>query len=167
MYPIIVSNSRRVGLDEKIPTLRVRYIEPQHVDGVLAIEAAAHKLGPAVSARVIDRPALMNEVARQETKVLVASADDRVVGWVLFERDGAVGRIVRLSANPRRNGYGTALLGATERLAHKGGCDKLVADVYEEDLAAQNFLKARGFKSAAVKKAAWDGPGIRFTKTIG
>lgn len=167
MYPIIVSNSRRIALDTKAKTLRVGFIRDGQLDAVAAIEAAAHRLGGEVPRRAFDKAGIVAEMERGETRVFVATADDAVVGWALFERDGATGRILRLSANPRRAGYGSALLAAAEKLAHKGACDKLVADVYEEDLAAQNFLKAKGFRGNPVKKAAWGGSGVRFTKAIG
>jgi len=167
MYPIIVPKTRRVALDTKAKTVRVRFIHKEHLDAVAAMEAAAHRLGGEVPKRAFDKAGIMAEMARGETRVFVATADDAVVGWALFERDGATARILRLSASPRRAGYGTALLAAAEKLAHKGGCDRLVADAYYEDLAAQNFFKAKGFRGSPVKKAAWGGAGVRFTKAIG
>jgi ribosomal protein S18 acetylase RimI-like enzyme len=167
MYPIIVSKTRRAALDQKAKTVKVQFVRPEFMDGVVNIELAAHRLGPEVQRRALNKFDLMEEIARPETRVFVATADDAVVGWLLFERDGDTARIGRLSANPRRHGYGSALLAAAVKLAHKGSCEKMVADVYEEDLAAQNFFKAKGFKATPVKKAAWGGPGLRFSKAVG
>lgn len=168
-YPINRSNSRSNPLD-KAKTTEVRPPRPEDLDRILAIEKAAHRLGGAVPDRGLTKSALMKLVEEEQTRLAVATADGEVVGFLLFERDreAGTGKVLRLSVDPRRKGYGSALLRKAEALAAKGGCDTLVAEVYEEDLAAQKFFAARGFKGTPVKKASeFDGPCVRFSKKVG
>lgn len=151
---------------EKSQTLEVRFIKPEDAAAVLEMERAAHRLGGAVPARALDHAGLVRFAERDRSRVYVAAADDRVVGYLLLEADGDECVLTRLTAQPRRRGYGSALLRQAAKAAEKAGCARLVAYAYEEDLAAQQFLKAKGFKGEPVKRAPWDGPGVKFSKSV-
>lgn len=155
-------------MKEKSKTLQLRFIRPEDREAVLKMEAAAHRFGKRADPRALDRAGLDKVVERPRSRAYVAAADDKVVGYLLLDVGTEDCVVLRLTADPRRRGYGTALLRQAEAAAAKAGCARVVAYAYEEDLAAHQFLKARGYKGAPERKCPeWDGPGIKFTKAVG
>lgn len=153
---------------EKQQTLEVRYIKPEDRETILALEGRAHRFGPKVDPRAMKDDSLNAFAERERSRMYVATADEKLVGYLFLDAGEEDCRIVRLTVEPRRRGSGTALLKRAQATALKAGCVRLVAEVYEEDLAAQNFFKAKGFRAEPVKKAIeFNGPAVRFVKSIG
>jgi ribosomal protein S18 acetylase RimI-like enzyme len=118
----------------------------------------------------MSRTDLLHFVERERTRavVLVAGPDKTVEGFLLVDasdRDRTV--IHRLSVSEKRRGFGSALLIEAEGVARRAGTSKLVAYVYEQDVAVQKFLAARGFTSKVVRRH-FDGKqdAVEFAKRI-
>jgi GNAT superfamily N-acetyltransferase len=102
--------------------------------------------------------------ARGNGKVIVAVADDRVVGFAAIEtmfylnRDAPVCYVTSLAVRPgsRRQGVGRKLLEGIERLARRGGCGRVVVTSAEQRVDAHRFYAANG----------WDYTGRRFAKEL-
>jgi GNAT superfamily N-acetyltransferase len=161
---------------DKAKLAKFRYVQREDLSRVLAIEAANHLFAnPDNQAeRVRDRRQMAEDdlfefVGKPRTRVGVLVEGGQAVGFLLLDcgheqdKDAVV---VRLSVGPKRQGYGTLLLEEAERLARLADSARIVAYAYEEDLAAQSFFKARGWR-ASVARRHYDGlDAVRFVKTL-
>jgi ribosomal protein S18 acetylase RimI-like enzyme len=161
----------------KATLVSTRYIESQDQARILELEALNH-LFPAADepslsvkdSRQMSRSDILEFVERERTRavVLVAGSEKTIEGFLLVDasdRDRTV--IHRLSVSEKRRGFGSALLIEAEGIARRAGTSKLVAYVYEQDVAAQNFFKARGFASKVVRRH-FDGKqaAVEFVKQV-
>jgi ribosomal protein S18 acetylase RimI-like enzyme len=163
-------------MSEKAKLVGVRYVERRDLGRMLAVEAKAHLFpDPDDQAVAVRDQRQMREremvgfVERADTRVSVLEADGLVVGYLMLDcsdegRNKAV--ITRLSVEPRRRGYGTALLAEAERRARLAEAKSLVAYVYEEDLAAQEFFKAKGWKSRVARRHYGERPAWEFSRSL-
>jgi GNAT superfamily N-acetyltransferase len=83
--------------------------------------------------------------------------DERAGGLVLvFDRPGiAEIRDMRVSANHRRRGIGTALFAAAERLARKRSCSGLEVETQNVNVAARDFYARSGCMLTQVEPFAY------------
>lgn len=135
-----------------MPALIVQWMRTADLQAVAAIE----RLSPADP---VGGPLSVAEITRMleagGLQAVVAMVGGRVEGWALVERHRRDAlSLLALAVRPqsRRRGIGTAILQfCAQRLLT---CRRwlLVADVPEESLSGQLFLRAMGFTAVAILK---------------
>ncbi len=90
---------------------------------------------------------LRNKLLHDDGLLLVAAADDRVVGTIMGGYDGHRGWIYSLAVGPahRRHGIGTMLVRRMEALLQERGCLKLNLQVRTSNAEVIRFYERLGF----------------------
>lgn len=88
----------------------------------------------------------------------VAERGEIVVGYVVYRLHRARIEILNLAVDPRerRRGVGTQLVGRLVQKLSTGRRRSLTAKVRERNVAAQLFLRSRGFRAVCVLHGAYD-----------
>ena len=87
---------------------------------------------------------------------LVAREDGRIIGLVTMRTVGDAVEILSLDSVRAGRGIGTALLEAAAREARLMGCRRLVLTTTNDNTAAIDFYRKRGFTVARVRPGAVD-----------
>jgi ribosomal protein S18 acetylase RimI-like enzyme len=105
-----------------------------------------------------DIPSLQRLVAHDGGALLVAEADERIVGSVIAGWDGWRGSIYRLAVahSQRHQGLGRRLVGEAEKRLAALGAVRLQAIVVETDARATGFWRASSWQEQTGR--------LRFTK---
>jgi ribosomal protein S18 acetylase RimI-like enzyme len=125
----------------------IRTATEHEIDAVLELWLAAG--GPP---GVTDTPdGLLRLLAADSEALLVAEADEALVGSLITAWDGWRGSFYRLAVHPdhRRQGLATALLREGERRLHARGAVRLTAIVIADDPGAMAFWTAAGYEQQA------------------
>lgn len=122
---------------------RIRAATEQDIDGVLALWVAAGSPPSATDTH----DGLASLLGADGEALLVAEADDHVVGSLIAAWDGWRASFYRLAVHPawRRQGLATALLGEAERRLRARGATRLTAIVAHDDPVAVGFWEAAGY----------------------
>ncbi len=109
------------------------------------------------------------EKLKVQRSLLVAIADEKVVGFVSFRpfRDGpgyahVAEHTIAISPNAQRKGLGSSLMTALEIEARRQGIDILVAGISSANPQGQRFHKACGFQQTGYMP----GVGRKFGQTL-
>lgn len=122
----------------------IRVATEQDIDGVLALWVAAGSPSSATDTR----DGLASLLGADDEALLVAEADDHVVGSLIAGWDGWRASFYRLAVHPawRRQGLATALLGEAERRLRARGATRLTAIVADDGPDAMGFWTATGYE---------------------
>jgi ribosomal protein S18 acetylase RimI-like enzyme len=127
--------------------MRVRHSQSGEravVEGFLA----AHN-----SARVARRGTLEAPMNHPQ---LVAIDGDRLLGVLTYVLDGRDCEVLTLHADIRREGVGTELMEAVQRIAREHGCRRLWLITTNDNVDALRFYQRRGMRLAALHAGAVD-----------
>ena len=91
---------------------------------------------------------LRRAIVESPAHVLVAEADDRVVGSIIGAFDGWRGNIYRLAVHPecRRQGIARALVAEVEKRLIRQGAKRITALVEKDQPRAMSFWEAVGYR---------------------
>jgi GNAT superfamily N-acetyltransferase len=103
----------------------------------------------------LDYPALISE-----------AEDGRLVGVLTYVVDRDQCEILTLHTAEQRQGVGTALVAAVERLAAQQGCRRLWLLTTNDNLDGLRFYQRRGFRLAALHTGAVDDSRARMKPEI-
>ena len=85
---------------------------------------------------------------------IIAEDDEGLVGVLTYVVDGRACEVLTLHATVSRQGVGTALLEAVERVARSAGCERLWLITTNDNIDAMRFYQRRGFRMAALHAGA-------------
>jgi ribosomal protein S18 acetylase RimI-like enzyme len=127
-----------------LPGWRIRSAVAGDFPSVLELWAAA--AGPTGLVETTERLSLLVHTDRRA--LLVAEAEDLLVGTLIAAWDGWRGSFYRLAVRPdwRRRGLARALVREGERRLGERGAVRLTAIVADEDPAAISFWSALGYR---------------------
>ena len=132
-----------MSLPDKTDTFLVRECRPEEAEALLALWQAA-----GTSPSVTDTTADIQNAIGSPASVLVAEADQRIVGSLIATFDGWRGNMYRIAVHPdyRRRGIGRALVKEGERRLAKQGVKRITALVEEKYPWATAFWSAVGYE---------------------
>ena len=87
---------------------------------------------------------------------IVCTEGEELLGLATFEIAGGVCELVTIEAFRRREGIGTALLGAVLEQARGRGCNRLLVVTTNDNLVAQRFYERHGLTLVAIHRGAVD-----------
>jgi ribosomal-protein-alanine N-acetyltransferase len=127
--------------------VHLRWLVRDDMADALAIERASF-------AAPWGEEAILGRLRRVNSIAMVALAEGRVVAYMLYELHPRSLRLLRLAAFPgwRRLGVGRQMVARLLGKLAPSGRRRLVADVPEEWLEAQLWLKACGLRATAILK---------------
>jgi len=104
------------------------------------------------------------------SELLVAEADERVVGYCLvnFRRGSQKARLFSLARDSHARGAGRALLAAAEKAAQKRGCVALRLEVRETNLRAIEIYERSGYRRIGREESYYEdgAPALRLEKAL-
>src|SRR5439155_20222849 len=87
---------------------------------------------------------------------LLAEHGNELVGGLTYAVAADVLEIVTINAARSRNGIGTALLTAVERVARELHCARIVSTTTNDNLDALRFYQRRGYRLTGLRRGAVD-----------
>ena len=126
--------------------MRIRDFQPPDLPTLSKIDQACFPPGIAYS-----REELAAFVALRSARTWVAEAEGSIVGFVVANREPPrIGHIITIDVvgNYRRQGVGRELMNGAENWARKARLRIIYLETAEDNLAAQNFYEARGYRKA-------------------
>ena len=128
-----------MNLSDKTDAFLIRDCCPEEAEALLALWQAAGT-SPSVTDTITDVQGAIESTA----SVLVAEADQRIVGSLIATFDGWRGNMYRIAVHPdyRRRGIGQALVREGERRLAKQGVKRITALVEEKYPWATAFWSA-------------------------
>ena len=132
-----------MDLSDKTDTFFIRECRPEEAEALLVLWQAA-----GTSPSVTDTTADIQNAIESPAAVLVAKADQRIVGSLIATFDGWRGNMYRIAVHPdyRRRGIGRALVREGERYLTKRGVKRITALVEEKYPWATAFWSAVGYE---------------------
>ena len=132
-----------MNLSDKTDTFFVRECLIEEAEALLALWQAA-----GTSPSVTDTVADIQRTIESRASVLVAEADQRIVGSLIATFDGWRGNMYRIAVHPdyRRRGIGRALVEEGERNLIKQGAKRITALVEEKYPWAIAFWSSVGYE---------------------
>ena len=103
------------------------------------------------SSRIVSRGRVHDAA---ELPGFVALRDGRPAGLAEFLVDGHACEVVVVVAQPPREGIGTALVDVVRRAAESAGCVRLWLVTTNDNVTAQSFYKALGWRLVTVRRGA-------------
>ncbi len=132
-----------MDLFDKTDTFSIRECRPEEAKALLALWQAAGT-SPSVTDTVTD----VRGAIESSASVLIAVADQRIVGSLIVTFDGWRGNMYRIAVHPdyRRCGIGRALVREGERGLAEQGVKRITALVEEKYPWATAFWSAVGYE---------------------
>lgn len=98
--------------------------------------------------RMYSERALLEDIGRHTSELLVATVEATVVGFVELVPEGSVGEVARVAVRPawQRHGIASALLRRCFYVLGRRGIRRVIAGVEAEDGAGRSFFRAQGFR---------------------
>jgi len=124
--------------------MRLRDFQPSDLSRLSEIDQACFPPGIAYS-----REELAGFIAHRSSRTWVAEEDGRIVGFVVAGRQPVrVGHIITIDIleDFRRRGIGKELMSIAESWARKARLELMYLETAEDNLAAQKFYEARGYR---------------------
>ena len=127
----------------KTDTFFIRECRPEEAEALLALWQAA-ETSPSITDTIAD----VRRAIESTAFVLVAEADQRIVGSLIATFDGWRGNMYRIAVHPdyRRCGIGRALVKEGERCLTKLGTKRITALVEEKYPWATAFWSSVGYE---------------------
>jgi len=122
----------------------VRRFEPSDLPTLCEIDQSCFSPSIAYS-----REELASFISHRSSMTWIAEEDGKVVGFVVGSREaGRVGHIITIDVLDawRRRGVGAALMEVAENWARKAKLELMVLETAEDNLSAQRFYEARGYR---------------------
>ena len=128
---------------DKTNTFLIRACRPEEAEALLTLWRAA-----GTSPSVTDTIADIRRTIESPASVLIAEADQRIVGSLIATFDGWRGNMYRIAVHPdyRRRGIGRALVKEGERCLVKQGAKRITALVEEKYPWAVAFWSSVGYE---------------------
>ena len=132
-----------MDLSNRTETFSIRECLPKEAEALLALWQAA-----GTSPSVTDTVADIQRTIASHASVLVAAANQRIVGSLIATFDGWRGNMYRIAVHPdyRRHGIGRALVEEGERCLTKQGAKRITALVEEKYPWATAFWSNVGYE---------------------
>ena len=132
-----------MSLSDKTETLLIRECHPEEAVALLALWRSA-----GTSPSITDTIADVRRAIESLASVLVAEADERIVGSLIAVFDGWRGNMYRIAVHPeyRRRGIGRALVEAGEARLTEQGAKRITALVEEKSASATAFWSSLGYE---------------------
>ena len=132
-----------MNLSDKTDTFSIRKCLIEEAEALLALWQAA-----GTSPSVTDTVADIQRTIESHASVLVADADQRIIGSLIATFDGWRGNMYRIAVHPdyRRRGIGRALVAEGERCLAKQGVKRITALVEEKYPWATAFWSSVGYE---------------------
>lgn len=125
--------------------MRIRDFQPSDLPTLSKIDQACFPSGISYS-----REELAGFIAHRSARTWIAEEDeDLIVGFVVASREPVrVGHIITIDVldGYRRQGAGTELMKVAENWARKARLQIIYLETAEDNLAAQKFYEARGYR---------------------
>jgi ribosomal-protein-alanine N-acetyltransferase len=133
--------------------LNVRKIKESDVEQVAALERESFT-------DAWSEKSILETMQQSQAFVLVAEEDNVVVGYciVYYALDEAEIARIAVETSRRKQGVGQELLRATCRTGIQQGVERLLLDVRESNVTAQNFYRAFGFVEDGIRKNFYQNP---------
>ena len=128
---------------DKTNTFLIRECRPEEAEALLTLWRAA-----GTSPSVTDTIADIQRIIESPAFVLIAEADQRILGSLIATFDGWRGNMYRIAVHPdyRRRGIGRALVKEGERCLVKQGAKRITALVEEKYPWAVAFWSSVGYE---------------------
>lgn len=125
------------------PSTRIRRADPRDAPAIVDL----WRYAGAEPTHTDDVGSVIRLLAHDPESLIVADADDRIVGSVIAAWDGWRGSVYRLVVAPshRRDGLGAQLVRDAERRLAAVGAVRLQAIVVETDVQAATFWRQSGW----------------------
>ena len=132
-----------MNLSDKTDAFLIRECRPEEAEALLTLWRAAGT-SPSITDTIADIRGAIESLA----SVLVAEADQRIVGSLIATFDGWRGNMYRIAVHPdyRRRGIGQALIKEGERCLAKQGVKRITALVEEKYPWAIAFWSSVGYE---------------------
>ena len=132
-----------MNLSDKTDAFLIREGRPEEAEALLTMWQAAGT-SPSITDTITD----IQDAIESSASVLVAEADQRIVGSLIATFDGWRGNMYRIAVHPdyRRRGIGRALVKEGERCLAKQGVKRITALVEEKYPWAIAFWAAAGYE---------------------
>jgi [ribosomal protein S18]-alanine N-acetyltransferase len=124
--------------------MHIRDFQPSDLPVLSKIDEACFPPGISYS-----RKELAAFIAHRSARTWIAEGEGSIVGFVVANREPErVGHIITIDVLEgwRRRGAGTQLMNVAEDWARKAKLQIIYLETAEENLAAQSFYKARGYR---------------------
>ena len=133
--------------------LNVRKIKESDVEQVAALERESFT-------DAWSEKSILETMQQSQAFVLVAEEDNVVLGYciVYYVLDEAEIARIAVETSRRKQGVGQELLRATCRTGIQQGVERLLLDVRESNVTAQNFYRAFGFVEDGIRKNFYQNP---------
>jgi len=126
--------------------MHLRHFHPSDLEILCAIDNACFPPGISYSHEELAR-----FIAHRNSRTWVAEESGEIVGFLIADRQPQkVGHIVTIDVveSERRRGVGSRLMVAVEEWAWQQGLRLIYLETAENNLAAQRFYQARGYRKA-------------------
>ena len=124
--------------------VKLRSYHPSDLETLAAIDRVCFPPGIAYSREEIE-----GFIAQPNSETWVAVEGEQVIGFVIADRDEKeAGHVMTIDVVEgwRGQGVGAKLMGAAERWAEDQGLKVMYLETAEDNLGAQGFYQARGYK---------------------
>ena len=130
--------------DSALSKFVIHHCHPEEAAAVLALWQQAEATA-SVTDTIED---LQHAITESSTVVLVAKAENRIIGSVIGSFDGWRGNVYRLSVHPayRLQGIARALVAEVERHLIRQGAKRITALVEKDHPWAMGFWRAIGYE---------------------
>lgn len=130
--------------------ITLRHVEPEDLDAFIRIERGAFPVGLRWDAKVWSK--LLSEPKRHGIVVAARRRDNAAIGYLVFGCVDDLIQVVNLAVDTRyrRLGIATALLDSIITIEDKTWT-RVGVIVHEENLAAQWFYRACGFRCTTIR----------------
>lgn len=115
-----------------------------------------------------DEKSFTEEIKKDYSYYFVAEENGEIAGfagvWCVYE----TADIEKIAVSPdiRRSGIGGALLAAIIKKAEECGCEEMMLEVRESNIAAQGLYKKYGFETIGIRKGYYNGENAVIMKLI-
>lgn len=124
----------------------IRPAGAQDLDGIVEVEKIAFGVAAWTAAQIVPDLAV--------GRILVAMSEEAVVGFATIAVAGETADLIRIAVvdSARRTGVGSRLLAAGHARATVAGADRILLEVAEANVAAQEFYRSHGYAEVSRRR---------------